>query len=89
MVSDTTKASSASELLELPNTMPLMPKCVWYTPTRAVTAARKSRRQMVQFIAVHAPQQEQFFIGKRVRDAVSVGVFVFVHNDRKPVFLFT
>jgi len=62
---------------------------------REVTVARKSRRQITQFTAPQAPEQEHFFIGDwvrdrdRIRDRVRVGVFGFVHNDRKPAFLFT
>jgi len=91
MVSEATNARRARELEELPNTMPLIPKCVLYTPANEATVARKNRRQITQFNALHVPEQGQLFIGERVRvrDRVRVGVSGSVHNDRKPAFLFT
>jgi len=62
IVSDTTKARRARELFVLPNVMPLRPKCVRYTPTRDEMVVRNNSRQMTQFTAVQAPEQEQLFI---------------------------
>jgi hypothetical protein len=89
IVSDTMNASSAREPFVLPKVMPLRPKWERYTPTKAVMVVRKSSRQMIQFTAVHAPEQEQLFIGDRVKDRARVGLFSSVHNDRLPSFLFT
>jgi len=62
IVSETTKAKTARELLVLPNVMPLSPKCARYTPISEEIVVKKSKRQTTQFTATQAPEQELFFI---------------------------
>lgn len=66
-VTATENARMESDPLVVPKTIPPARKCALYTPTSAITAARKSRRVITQPTTMHALQGHEELLRKNIQ----------------------